>query len=1324
MILLSVSSAVSAQSWAELYTSAQDAYQNGEHETALAQADQCLTLFLKEADQSTDNHAAILRLLQVICYENGDYERGLDYASKEVVLRESQKDEQYAAAVGQAGSFQLVLGDFDAAESAFREALSIYSQFYQPSEPVVVETSLNIGISLYNLGKEDEAYRIFRQYLTSTPQEITSAVLQSSYFFGELSLDRGETADAERSFDMVKTFYEGEGLTESPDYAALLISLAQISHERQAWEEADQLYQSAQTIYEHIGRMDADYFRLLNARAVNFQRMRQPEKADELLSRIPQDALKGDLAAVILSNRAMASKGSNDLVTAEKYYREALAQLDSNVASQRKLYSETLQNLAVVLSEEEKGSEALSVLMEAEGMMNGSDSMRIASLQVKKGLVLLKTSDPDGGFRAFSKALNIILLKDRKFSPEWVMAMNGIGSAYSTKGNISAADSVFGLVVSAYKSGIIKPDGNYPVVLNNHASVQQMKGQVQVAYDLFYEAAQYLKQEAGVNTLVYASTLENLAHVNINRGMVTVAKGQIDSAVAIIEKILGAESLQYASAQVTLGRYFQSAGDFPSAEPCFKKAYSLLNAMASSAPSTQVARATNALAIFYQTMGNYEEAEPLFKELLAQIEKEGRTETSDYSTTLQNLATLYQMQEKLELASPLLERALAIDEKVFGTNHPQYIVALKNLGVLYQKQGKLSDAQRLLERALEVTRKVHGEDHPSYAVTVSNLAALYQDQGKYDEAEKAWQQSVELRKRILGEEHPDYARSLYGLASIYFATGNLEKADEYFKTVISQYLRQIKENFPFMSEKEKGAFYHKIQPVLETYQDFCVQFVNKDPGSATSVQTLFDLYNLQLFAKAILLNSTTKVRRQILATNDAQTIEVYSKWLATKETIGRYYTLTAEERAGHEDIKALQAVANELEKELTRTSEIFRRQYAQPDYTAEDVRNALADGEAALEIIRIRKKFVPDSVYYVGVMLRKDQPEPALVIWPSGTKLETRHYLYQRNTIRFSLEDRHSYNHFWKPLEKVLGGITHLYVSSDGVFNKMNLATLRNPVTNRWVLDDYTISLVSNTREILERNVADQALTNDAHLFGYVDFNLSMDANHVADQSNSMARKFGFEGTVPLLPGTEVEVNQIRDLMKASALNVSAHMRNKATEEALKSIVNPKILHIATHGFFLNDVDLSDTDDDDASKFMSNPLVRSGLLLAGATVKEDNTDATTVEDGILTAYEAMSLTLDHTDLVVMSACETGLGEVRNGEGVYGLQRSFLVAGASAVLMSLWQVDDRATQELMVQFYNHWLAGDSKLVAFRKAQIAMKEKYPSPYYWGAFIMIGY
>jgi CHAT domain-containing protein len=186
-------------------------------------------------------------------------------------------------------------------------------------------------------------------------------------------------------------------------------------------------------------------------------------------------------------------------------------------------------------------------------------------------------------------------------------------------------------------------------------------------------------------------------------------------------------------------------------------------------------------------------------------------------------------------------------------------------------------------------------------------------------------------------------------------------------------------------------------------------------------------------------------------------------------------------------------------------------------------------------------------------------------------------------------------------------------------------------------------------------------------------------------------------------------------------------MQAAATEANIKKTKAPTLLHVATHGYFLADVENREatTFGVNLENANDNPLLRSGLLFAGAskTAMGATPDLESNDNGVLTAYEAMNLNLQGTDLVILSACETGLGEVKSGEGVYGLQRAFLVAGAEAIIMSLWKVDDAATQALMTNFYTNWLKSRDKQKAFKQAQLQLMTKYKEPYYWGAFVMMG-
>jgi CHAT domain-containing protein len=219
-----------------------------------------------------------------------------------------------------------------------------------------------------------------------------------------------------------------------------------------------------------------------------------------------------------------------------------------------------------------------------------------------------------------------------------------------------------------------------------------------------------------------------------------------------------------------------------------------------------------------------------------------------------------------------------------------------------------------------------------------------------------------------------------------------------------------------------------------------------------------------------------------------------------------------------------------------------------------------------------------------------------------------------------------------------------------------------------------------------------------------------------------------YGGNAVALPGTKVEIDGINKILTSSGYKVSKREQKEASEGSLKAVKGPSLMHIATHGYFLADADLKGNDamGVNAENAKNNPLLRSGLILSGVPASgQDKTsaDLQSNDNGVLTAYEAMNLSLEGTDLIVLSACETGLGDVRAGEGVYGLQRAFLVAGANALIMSLWKVDDAATQQLMTNFYTNWTKSGNKQKAFKQAQLQLMTKYKEPYYWGAFVMMG-
>jgi CHAT domain-containing protein len=439
------------------------------------------------------------------------------------------------------------------------------------------------------------------------------------------------------------------------------------------------------------------------------------------------------------------------------------------------------------------------------------------------------------------------------------------------------------------------------------------------------------------------------------------------------------------------------------------------------------------------------------------------------------------------------------------------------------------------------------------------------------------------------------------------------------------------------------------------------------------------------------------------------------------------YSLPAEEvKRRQSTIDDLRKRANDLSKAVSAQSELFANEYDNAGITWRQVKSALKPGEASIEIVRLRLNLRNDSIVYAALVLRPESANPQLVVMKEGRKMEGREYNYYRNLVRFQIENLRSYEIYWKPLEALLKNTTVLYFSPDGIFNKLSLPTLYEPAARQYLLDKFTITLVSNTRELTKKNVA-RTSENTATLLGHPDFRLGAKIDYEAVRYGKRSADDPFSQLayrLADLPATRPEVEQIGGILSGRNWRTRVLLESESSEANVKSQVSPRLLHIATHGYFIE----PSNEEASSGNASGHPMLQSGLLLAGAQKylyqrSMNEVGASGQQDGVLTALEAMNLNLDRTDLVVLSACETASGQVKNGEGVYGLQRSFLVSGASSILMSLWKVDDESTEKLMTAFYRNWLQLGDKAQALRRTQIEIRTQYPDPYYWGAFVLMG-
>lgn len=809
------------------------------------------------------------------------------------------------------------------------------------------------------------------------------------------------------------------------------------------------------------------------------------------------------------------------------------------------------------------------------------------------------------------------------------------------------------------------------------------------------------------------------AEISILKAKAQVATGHWSDAVATLKSVTNSHGLApgvVADASLNLARVEQQMAHYADAEANYRKAIESY-ALAPQA-QTELAQAYNSLATYYLTLGNYGSAEELYQGLLAMTPPE----SAFYTTLLHNLAALYEETRRYDKARELLLKSSERDRTALGPDHPDYAVSLQNLAVVYQKTGELDQAARLLEQALTIDEKNSGKGSLTYSAKLANLASVNTDRGRLDIAKKQYDEALKIQTQWLGNTHPDVAFNKYNLAVLFQRLRDLEAAHALFRDVSGFYLREIRELFPALSESEKAAYYTKISPVIDAYQDFALEY------GLTHPETVGDLFDFRLATKALLLNASTKIRNRIIEGGNPALLSQFMEWQAVQERLARIYSLPAEELKRRQGtVDDLRKRANELSKSLSSQSEVFAGEYESQATTWKQVKAALKPGEAAVELLRLRLNLKNDSIVYAAMVVRPELAGPQVVVMKNGRKMEGREYNYYRNLVRFQIDNVRSYDIFWKPLEGSLKGTTALYFSPDGIYNKISLPTLYDPGGRQYLLEKFTITLVSNTRELV-RKPDPPVVENKAALMGYPDFRLGAKIDYDAVRKASRSADDPFNQLairLPDLPGTRTEVERINGILSERNWITQLLTGSESSESNVKALASPRLLHIATHGYFIESADAEGTESLTTSR---HPMLQSGLLLAGAQKylyqrSLNEVGASGQQDGVLTALEAMNLNLDHTDLVVLSACETASGQVRNGEGVYGLQRSFLVSGASSILMSLWKVDDESTEKLMTAFYRNWLQLGDKAQALRRTQIEIRAQYPDPYYWGAFVLMG-
>lgn len=823
------------------------------------------------------------------------------------------------------------------------------------------------------------------------------------------------------------------------------------------------------------------------------------------------------------------------------------------------------------------------------------------------------------------------------------------------------------------------------------------KRQFKLAEGYFLAAKVAYEDEKLTNNINYSKTFSDLGLLYATLGRFNTASQFTQQALDMREETLGQKSYGYAASINNRAVLYQDLAYYNEAEKDFEAAKAIVKALLND--SQELSIVLNNEAILFAEVGRNDEAIANLQQAAAILEKAQKKSINNQVGVLSNLAQLYQRTNKLTEAEAIYLKL----EKDLGSGNPYYAGVLNNLALLYVQMNKPEKVEDYLKKAAQVYKTKFGEESPNYAKVIGDQGWFYRITDRLAEAEPLLQRSMEIREKTLGTDHPDYVKSREELAILHWKNKQWDKAYSNYKIVMDKTIEFINKYFPPMSEAEKTKYWDVTFPRFQRYYNFAID------ASGSLPNVVQDVFDYQTATKALLLNATSKVKSAILKSGNQDLIKDYLTWLDQKESLSRYYQLSKEEiRDQKINLDSIEQSANRMEKSLSERSKDFSSGYTTQPVSYKTIRDALTDQEAVVEIIRVRSyghEFTEDS-RYAALVLTKTSEAPKLVVLDNGNQLENRYSKYYKNSIQQKSADEFSYAQFWARIEPALGGKKVVYISPDGVYNQLNLNTLKNPA-GAFVLNQIDLITLGNSKDLLTLKGRKPVTTRNAQLIGFPDYG---------------------GNAVPALPGTKVELDGVSKILKTSGYQVKQLMQKDATEAALKAVKGPTILHIATHGYFHKDTEVAENGALGISmeNAQENPLLRSGLVMAGASATiagTNSVDLSSNDNGIVTAYEVMNMDLDGTALIILSACETGLGEVKAGEGVYGLQRAFLVAGANALIMSLWKVDDAATQQLMTNFYTNWVKTGNKQKAFKQAQTQLMTKYKDPYYWGAFVMMG-
>jgi CHAT domain-containing protein/Tfp pilus assembly protein PilF len=918
-------------------------------------------------------------------------------------------------------------------------------------------------------------------------------------------------------------------------------------------------------------------------------------------------------------------------------------------------------------------------------------------------------------------------------------------------------------VLSLFEKTLGPEHPNVATGLNTLARLHKSLGDYAKAEPLYQQSLTIREKAFGPDHPKVAMALNDLAVLYYHVGDYAGVEPLYQRSLAIWEKTLGPEHPRVATSLNNLALLYMSLGNYAKAEPLYKRSLTIYE-KALGPDHPKVATSLNNLAALYRYLGDYPRAEPLYKRSLTIEEKTLGPDHPDVALDLNNLADLYMFLRDYPRAEPLYKRSLAIYEKAFGPDHSDVALVLNNLAAFYSTLGDYPRAEPLYKRSLAIYEKALGPDHPRVATSLNNLALLYMSLGNYAKAEPLYKRSLTIKEKALGPDHPKVATSLNNLALLFAAQGEFSKAHS--QLMHSQAIDEkiIDQVMGFTSEDRQTIFLATRAHFLEMALSLVAMHLKEDP----SVRK--DALDMWLRRKGVVLETHRKFQEALVYSDDPKAVSTFQDLARIRSQLSQL-TFGGPGKQGAKVYQKKMAELETRKRELGARLSTLSRAYAlkkkieRADSTK--VAQALPVNTALLEFVRIKtynfnakgkeRKWLPARYLAFAVHAGQGDRVEMVDLGDAG-EIDRTVALFKkelgesmdRQALQAMDRSRRIHDLVFAPLKRALGGVKEVFISPDGNLNLIPFEVLRGP-DGRFLIEEYTFNYLAAGRDILGFGEIKEKGTN-ALLMGDPDFDLGAEEKGATLRKLALSKEKPLDTTKPSqemrgfsfqkLPGTREEVEGIQTLLRKE--KADTYTGKEALEDVLRQKGAPRILHLATHGFFLRDIELEHLAPESWDRGIhlsegpeaavkknkiENPLLRSGIALAGAN-NALRSGSTQKSDGIVTAEKILGLRLRGTDMVVLSACDTGLGEVKAGEGVYGLRRAFSQAGTRSLVMSMWSVPDKETKELMIQFYKNLLSGKmNRCQALRQAalkEIRIVKKrygYPHPFFWGAFVFMG-